>query len=621
MAEQRDLKILLKLQDEASSELRRVSGQLEQTNRVTSTLKNSVLGLAGAYLGMQGLRMALKGTIGAAVEWESAFAGIRKTVDATEAQFSALNKSIREMSKEIPLGTTELAKIGELAGQLGVNVKDIDGFVESVAKIGFTTNLTTEQAATSFARIANIMQEPITNIDRMASSVVDLGNNFATTESEIVEFANRIAGAGRIAGLSTSDIFAIGTAMSSVGVQAEAGGTAVQKVLIAMSDAAVGTGDNLEEFAKVTGKTTAEFSEAFKKDAAGTFRDFVEGLGRQGDNAIGTLDSIGLADQRLIRSFLSLANADMLMRDSLEMSSKAWEVNTALQEEAAKRVDTTSAQWQLLKNNFAAIGIVIGTALLPIANRLIDWLVQGIQWIGRLSGVIKEASGAIEAKTGLVTLLRSAWEAVVLVFTQRLLPAFQEFWETLQPYRPYLEALAKILGVVLVGVIVGLILTVAGLAIALIEIFSWFVKISDFLSGVFVTTLNFISAQTEKYIEVLNNLIDKLQTAWSWITKVTSSSGAIGGAISGGVSSVMSLLPGRAHGGPVRAGSPYIVGEQGPELFVPGTNGNINPRLAGAGGNVIVNVTVNGDVSGEELIRKVEEAFMSKLRTNTRFTA
>ena len=50
----------------------------------------------------------------------------------------------------------------------------------------------------------------------------------------------------------------------------------------------------------------------------------------------------------------------------------------------------------------------------------------------------------------------------------------------------------------------------------------------------------------------------------------------------------------RALGGPVSGGSPYIVGEQGPELFVPGSSGNIVPNHAMGGANIVVNVDASG---------------------------
>ena len=124
-----------------------------------------------------------------------------------------------------------------MGGQLGVPTQDLLAFTEAVAMLSVSTNLTSEAAATDFARISNITQEPLKNIDRMGSTVVALGNNFATTEREIVNFTTNIAGAGEIVGLTTSQIFAISTAFTSVGIEAEAGGTATQKVLLAINNA------------------------------------------------------------------------------------------------------------------------------------------------------------------------------------------------------------------------------------------------------------------------------------------------------------------------------------------------------------------------------------------------
>jgi phage-related minor tail protein len=59
--------------------------------------------------------------------------------------------------------------------------------------------------------------------------------------------------------------------------------------------------------------------------------------------------------------------------------------------------------------------------------------------------------------------------------------------------------------------------------------------------------------------------------------------------------SMPSLLPGRATGGSVTGGQPYLVGERGPELFMPGRSGGIAPSGSFGGiGNVVVNVDATG---------------------------
>lgn len=308
----------------------------------------------------------------AAMDFESSFAGVRKTVTATEPQFKALEQGFRNLAKEIPISVNELNKVGEAAGQLGIETSNILGFSEVMAKLGVTTNLSSDQAATSLARLANITQMNQGDFDRLGSTIVALGNNFATTEQEIVEFGLRIAGAGAAVGMTEPQILAVGTALSSLGVEAEAGGTAVQKVLLTMLKSVQQGGQALEQFARTAGMSAAEFKAAFKEDAGAAFAAFVDGLGRAGDNAINVLDGIGLADQRLIRSFLALAGSGDLLTRTINTGNDAWRDNNALTKEAQERFKTVASQLQLLWNKVNDLGISLGQILLPHIIKLVD---------------------------------------------------------------------------------------------------------------------------------------------------------------------------------------------------------------------------------------------------------
>lgn len=206
--------------------------------------------------------LALAGASKAAIDFESSFAGVRKTVDLSEAGFQQLSTNLRDLAKRAPVDVNDLNRIAELAGQLGVSgVDNLSKFTETITKFTTATGISGEVAASSFARIANIMQEPIKNIDRMGSVVAQLGDSSAATEGEILEFSERIAGAGKIAGLSTANIFSIGAAMASVGVEAEAGGTAVQKVLISMYQAAQGSTSAVIDNSKEIGKNSEKLKD------------------------------------------------------------------------------------------------------------------------------------------------------------------------------------------------------------------------------------------------------------------------------------------------------------------------------------------------------------------------
>lgn len=383
-----------------------------------------------------------------AIDFESAFTGVRKTVDLSEKGFEDLENRFKALSTETGTTFIELSKIGEIAGQLGVDgVDNLEKFTRTVADIAVTTNLTAEVAATAFARIANIMQLPLDQVDKMGSVVVELGNNFATTEAEIVTFANRIAGVANIVGLTTADIFAMGTAFSSVGVQAEAGGTAVQKILIKMNEAtlaasmtieeyevlAEATGKTIEEvmgdaggslnaFARTAGVSADEFARVFKEDASKAFELFVLGLGKQGDEAFNTLDKLELKDVRLTRSLLSLANAGDLITRTFETSNKEWKENTALVDEAEKRYATMEREIAKVKARFAILGDEIGDRIAPflkdILIPIIDKLIGGWK---NLSPWMKDAILIFAAVTAAVGLLAGAVALLTLVASPWLL--------------------------------------------------------------------------------------------------------------------------------------------------------------------------------------------------------
>lgn len=353
-----------------------ISGQT-----TTSVLQGLGLGskvaLGAAGLGVFALYKELQIASRAAIDFESSFAGIRKTVDGSEQEFAAIAEGMRDLSTEIPITVDELNRIGELGGQLDISKARLVDFTEVIAKLGETTDLTTEQGATSLAQFANVTQMAESEFSNLGSTIVDLGNNSAATESAIVDFGSRIAGAGEIAGLAESDILAIGTAMASVGVEVEAGGTAIQKVLLKITEAVnLGTKE-LETYAKTAGMSAFEFSAAWRSDPAQAFTAFVEGLGASGQDAIKILKDLGLTDQRLTRGFLSLAGAGDTLRLSVERGSQAWAENNALNEEASRRFETTASRMQLAQNVIHDLQITIGQELLPVlaegATALVDF--------------------------------------------------------------------------------------------------------------------------------------------------------------------------------------------------------------------------------------------------------
>lgn len=301
-------------------------------------------------------------------EFESAFAGVKKTVNASNAELAQMRNNLRGMAKDdIPMTAAELSAIAESAGQLGIHNDNIIGFTETMANMDVATDLGSDEAASEFAKFANITDMAQDRFSNLGSSVVALGNNMATTESATVAMGMRIAAAGKQVNLSEADIMAYSAALSSVGIEEEAGGSAFSK-LIANLQMAAETGEKLTDYASVAGMTGQEFKQAFKEDATIAINAFLSGLNdteRNGKSAIAVLDEMGLTEVRLRDTLLRAGNASDLFVDALELSNKAWEENTALANEAEQRYKTFESQCQMTKNKITDVGISIYDDLRP----------------------------------------------------------------------------------------------------------------------------------------------------------------------------------------------------------------------------------------------------------------
>lgn len=333
----------------------------------------------------------------AAIDYESAFAGVKKTVDETATvSYQKLSDGIRQMAKELPASAVEIANVAEVAGQLGIKTEDILSFSRTMIDMGESTNLSAEEAATAIAKIANIMGLTSDEYSKFGAAVVDLGNNFATTEKDIVMMANRLAAGGKLAGLTAPEILGLATAMSSVGIEAEAGGTAMTQTLTAIGNAVALTtkdsADDLALIAKVAGTTSEEFQQAWKEKPAEALQSFIKGLNtahEKGANVDAILMKLGMTGVRQGNMLKSLALSSDKMSAAVARSNQAWKENTALTNEANKRYETTESQLKMFRNQITDLAIEFGGPLIKALRSGLDAVKP---WLNNLADLAKKFS-------------------------------------------------------------------------------------------------------------------------------------------------------------------------------------------------------------------------------------
>ena len=320
--------------------------------------------------------------------------------------------------------------------------------------MGESTNMSADTAATSLARFANITQMSQDKFSNLGSAIVDLGNNLATTESEITEMGLRLAGAGKQIGMTEGDIVGFAAALSSVGIEAEAGGSAFSRLMVQMQLAtetgvkafeplkqavaiqgvswekfvhAVNWGGkeltavskqmgvpaselkklykeaskasgSLEDFANVTGRTGEEFAVLFNSNPSQAMIEFIQGLKdseKHGISAIKVLDDMGITEVRLRDSLLRAANASDVFEGAVKRGNEAFNENTALAEEAGKRYGTTESQLKILRGQLNDVAITFGGPLVAALNSAISAAKPMIEALANMA----EAFASADPKT------------------------------------------------------------------------------------------------------------------------------------------------------------------------------------------------------------------------------
>ncbi|NTK42725.1 phage tail tape measure protein [Enterococcus faecium] len=453
---------LKKLSSNASdipSNLNTVSGAMKSFGDKTASIGQSIEKVGGSMT--KGITLPIAGAVGAvttaAVKWESAFTGVKKTNDEMVDSngkviysYDDLEKGLRDLAKELPTSHEEIAKVAEAAGQLGIKTDKVVGFTKTMIDMGESTNMSADTAATSLARFANITQMSQDKFSNLGSAIVDLGNNLATTESEITEMGLRLAGAGKQIGMSEGDIVGFAAALSSVGIEAEAGGSAFSRLMVQMQlatetgvkafeplkqavaeqgvswetfmhavtwggkeltavskqmgiptselkkmykEASKATG-SLNDFADVTGRTGEEFAELFKSNPSQAMIEFIQGLKdseKHGISAIKVLDDMGITEVRLRDSLLRAANASDVFEGAVKRGNEAFNENTALTEEAGKRYGTTESQLKILRGQLNDVAITFGGPLVASLNSAISAAKPMIETLAKVAEAFANA--------------------------------------------------------------------------------------------------------------------------------------------------------------------------------------------------------------------------------------
>ncbi len=499
------------VEDKASPAFNKISKNSQNVIKAFKAVGNANVRLNQTFeligRAQRAMQQVVGATVGEFAKFETAMVGVGKTANLSDADLSALGTQFQRLSETIPTTANELAALGQTAGQLGVTGNaNLLKFSKTMAELSTASDLAGEAGATALARILNITDGGVQNIDKFASAIVGLGNRFAATESEIAKVATDVARSTSVFELGAANVAGISTAIKAMGIQAQLGGSVIGKAFRTIDDAIRSGGQELEILQQITGKTAAQLRKSFKEDATGVFQSFVEGLGRvqaSGGSVSQTLSLLKLEGDEVNKVLPVMAQRADLVGRALEVANTEFEKNTALAEEARKANQTLSAEWKKLQNVITNAAVDISSVLAPAIKEMVVLLKKVlIGAIEDVKKVWKDLTDTFRDMGGLKSVindLAGEFEFFGIALAAAISPALAAGLTAITTFVIATVGPAALLAVNFAG-IAAAILTVAAAGDILIRNMGKWDKVAVLFGAVFIKAINSIAIAFDKLV-------------------------------------------------------------------------------------------------------------------------
>lgn len=359
-------RLRITLLDQVSSRARAISAAIGGIEKSASSftapfrsLTGQILAFGGAYLGVS---EGIKSTAGAAIQFESAFADVRKVVDANEEQFDNMRRTIRKMSTELPLAANDIAALFAAAGESGIATSDLKSFAEMAARVGIAFDMTAGEAGESLAKLKTQLGLTVAETGDMADAINHLSNNMASKAKDITAYMLRVGALAEMGGFTKEQIAGIGSAMIAAGAEAETAGTAMQNVVKALTRGSSAKKAQ-REVAEALGLSLPQIAKDMQKDAPKALRKVLTAIAKTPKDRHLALLSDFFGDEA--KAFAPLiGNVGLLDQALNSVGDRAQYAGSAFRE-YVERSNTTANVLALLQNKFSDLFLGMGERMLP----------------------------------------------------------------------------------------------------------------------------------------------------------------------------------------------------------------------------------------------------------------
>ena len=366
-------------------------------------------GLAMQAAGRKGVDIGM-GPVKDYSKHEDAMLGIARQVPGARDEMGQLTTvyrqaeaDVRELSGQIPIATTEIAKMMTAAARMEVPTGQLKEFTLLASEMATAFDAVPDQLTESMGKVAKNFKIPLTDIRGLADSINYLDDNAISKGADIIDFLNRTSGVVSTVAMSAKDAAALGSTLLTLGERPETASTAANAIVQKFAAATKGTKKFQEAMAEI-GLSSQDVQMGMSKDATATLDKVVAAIGQlPEDKRIGVMvELVGMEHSDTLAKLVD--KPEELARQRQLANSKG--ADGSMAREAAARNAALSAQYVMLQNRVFNLKSAMGEQLAPVLTQLMKavnpLLEKFTKWVQQNPTLVKWTLGTAIALSALL---------------------------------------------------------------------------------------------------------------------------------------------------------------------------------------------------------------------------
>ncbi|WP_230660531.1 phage tail tape measure protein [Psychrobacter sp. I-STPA10] len=340
----------------------------------------------------------------AAMDFEAAMAGVKKTVDGTPEQIQTLSGDIKQLAIDLGLSSEAVADIAAQGGQLGIPIEELGKFTEMAGKMSVAFGISADEAAESAAQLANVFGISMQSVEALGDAINTLGNNTAAKEPDIINAMVRIGGTAKQFGLAEEQAASLAAAFIALGKPPEVAATAINGLLTKLQTAQV-QGAGFQESLDNIGLSANQLADDINANPQEALINFLQTLSKLDDQQR-SITTFKLFGQEYADDVNLLVGSLDTYNQTLDLTQDKSATAGAMQSEFEAQMSTSAAATARAEQSLIVLAQTLGQHLLPIVSAT----ASGV------ASVVEAVNGFAESYpmiTKLVVLIASARVATV----------------------------------------------------------------------------------------------------------------------------------------------------------------------------------------------------------------